>query len=103
MVMSDVAECKPERFFLTLKARNIRRKWIGWCRKGRNKPLSLTFGLGGNSYGCVIFRPDRIGAEYPNLVAVEDTKSQYELCSVILSVCVKFVTLHEFIREKTHE
>ncbi|EGG57052.1 conserved domain protein [Paraprevotella xylaniphila YIT 11841] len=33
---------------------------MGLCRKGRNKPLSLTFGLGGNSYGCVIFRPDRI-------------------------------------------
>lgn len=47
--------------------------------------------------------PTGFGAEYPNLVAVENTKSQYELCSVILSVCVKFVTLHEFIREKTHE
>ena len=47
--------------------------------------------------------PIGFGAEYPNLVTVENTKSQYELCSVILSVCVKFVTLHEFIREKTHE
>lgn len=33
---------------------------MGLCREVRNKPLFLTFGLGGNSYGCVISRPDRI-------------------------------------------
>lgn len=47
--------------------------------------------------------PTGFGAEYPNLVAVENTKSQYELCTDILSASLKFVTLHEVIREKTHE